>query len=91
MPYISKEDRPQYQKLLTELSKIVPKDVTKRCGHMNYLISLLIEKVYGEKLRYYEYNEISGLLGCIKDEIYRRKTGPYEDEAIEKNGDLSEL
>lgn len=91
MPYIPKEDRYQYQNLLEELSKIIPQDTTKRCGHMNYVISLLIEKVYGTKLRYFEYNEIKGLLGCIDAEIYRRKTGPYEDKAIEKNGDLSEL
>jgi hypothetical protein len=91
MPYIAKEDRPQYQDLLIELSKIVPQDRTKRCGHMNYIISLLLEKVYGKTMKYCDYNEICGLLSCVKDELYRRKTGPYEDEAIEKNGDLSEL
>lgn len=91
MPYIPKEDRPQYQNLLIELSKLIPRDYTKRSGHMNYVISLLIEKVYGTKLRYYEYNEIKGFLGCIDSEFYRSKTGPYEDEAKEKNGDLSEL
>lgn len=91
MPYIPSEDRPQYQEALTELAMLIPKDRTKRCGHMNYIVSLLIEKVYGKEMRYCDYNEVCGVLSCIKDELYRRKVGPYEDKAILKNGDLSDL
>lgn len=91
MPYIQKSDRPQYQKAIEEISKLIPEDRTKRCGHMNYVISLLIEKVYGKEMRYCDYNEVAGVLICAKDELYRVKTAPYEDKAIEKNGDLSEL
>jgi hypothetical protein len=91
MPYIPLNDRTQYQEAIRELAILIPKDRTKRCGHMNYVISLLIEKVYGKEMRYADHNEIVGLLTCAKDELYRIKTGPYEDKAIEKNGDLSDL
>jgi len=91
MPYIAPGERPKYQNALKELASLIPKDRTERCGHMNYVISLLLEKVYGQTMRYCDYNEICGLLSCVKDELYRVKTGPYEDKAIEKNGDLSFL
>jgi hypothetical protein len=91
MPYIPLEDRVQYQEALTEISMLIPKDRTKRCGHMNYVISLLIEKVYGKEMRYADHNEVVGVLTCAKNELYRVKTGPYEDLAIAKNGDLSVL
>jgi hypothetical protein len=91
MPYIASEDRLQYQSSLNEISELVPKDRTLRPGHMNYIISLLIEKVYGKEMRYADYNEVQGVLGCAGLELYRKKTGPYEDKAIIKNGDLSDL
>lgn len=88
MPYIPLEDRDQYQNSINNIVSLIPKDIQKRPGHMNYVISLLIDKVYGYNVRYSDYNEIVGLLECAKMELYRRKTAPYEDKAIEKNGDL---
>ena len=31
-----------------------------------------------------------GVLDCVKQEFYRRKLAPYEDVAIQKNGDINE-
>jgi len=91
MPYIGRKDRGQYQEILTELAKLVPSDRTMRPGHMNYIGSLLIEKVYGSSLRYADHNEVVGVLNCIEAEFYRRKTAPYEDVKIKEEGDLTDL
>jgi hypothetical protein len=91
MPYIKKSDRAKYQNILNELSKLIPQDPMERPGHINYVVSLLIHKVYGERLRYAQHNEVVGVLNCIVEEFYRRKTAPYEDEKIESEGDLGEF
>ena len=91
MPYIGRKDRGQYQEILTDLAKLVPADKSARPGHMNYIVSLLIEKVYGKSMRYADHNEVVGVLNCIVAEFYRRKTAPYEDQKIIEEGDLSDL
>ncbi len=91
MPYIARKDRPQYQEIINELASRVPKDRMARPGHINYIVSLLIEKVYGKELRYADHNEVVGVLNCIALEFYRKKTAPYEDIKIKEEGDLSDL
>ncbi len=91
MPYISRSERKQYQEVLSALAEIIPKDRMLRPGHINYIVSLLIEKVYGTQLRYADHNEVVGVLNCIALEFYRRKTAPYEDIKIEEEGDLTDL
>ena len=89
MPYIAEEDRVPYRPIIEELAKIVPEDPKRRPGHINYLVSLLIEKVYGKSMRYSDHNEVVGVLDCIKLELYRKKTAPYEDKKIAEEGDLA--
>lgn len=91
MPYIARKDRAQYQRAIDELARLVPKDRMARPGHMNYVIRLLINRVYGNAMRYADHNEVVGLLNCVQQEFYRRLTAPYEDEKIEQEGDLTEL
>lgn len=91
MPYIKREDRAQYQELVTKLAALIPKDLMARAGHFNYVVSLLIEKTYGTKIRYADHNEVMGVLHCIALEFYRRKTAPYEDTKIREEGDLADL
>lgn len=91
MPYIPKEDRQRYQKALSEIAGLVPIERMTRPGHMNYIISLLIDKVYGPQMRYADHNEVMGVLSCVQEEFYRRYTSPYEDQKIETEGDLTEL
>lgn len=91
MPYIGRKDRAQYQELLNQLSKTIPQDRMARPGHMNYIVSLLIEKVYGSSMRYADHNEVIGVLNSICLEFYRRKTAPYEDLKIKEEGDLTDL
>ena len=91
MPYIGRKERGQYQSVLNELAKIIPQDRMARPGHINYLVSLLIEKVYGSSMRYADHNEVIGVLHSIALEFYRRKTAPYEDLKIKEEGDLTDL
>ncbi|MCL4198600.1 MAG: hypothetical protein KJZ69_14025 [Phycisphaerales bacterium] len=91
MPYIARKDRARYQRAIDELAALVPQDRTARPGHMNYIISLLIRRVYGESIRYADHNEVVGLLNCVQQEFYRRATAPYEDEKIAQEGDLTDL
>ena len=56
MPYIARKDRAQYQKAIAELAKLVPPDRMARPGHMNYVISLLIQRVYLYYMIFAEHN-----------------------------------
>ena len=91
MPYIKRSERGQYQELVAELAKRIPQERTARPGHMNYVISLLVDKVYGHQMRYADHNEALGMLTGVTQEFYRRKTAPYEDLKIKEEGDLTEL
>jgi hypothetical protein len=91
MPYIPRKDRPQYQEAVQAIAKLIPQDRNLRPGHMNYVLSLLIEKVYGREMRYADHNEVMGLLTCVAEEFYRRKSAPYEDKKVKDEGDLHEL
>ena len=91
MPYIDSKDRPPYQDIIHELARLIPEDRMLRPGHMNYVISLLFERVYGTDMRYADHNEVIGVLNCVAQEFYRRKTAPYEDEKIKSEGDLTAL
>ncbi len=91
MPYIKREFRAAYQELIGEIAALVPKDRESRPGHMNYVVSLLLEKVYGKGVRYADHNEVLGVLSGIQLEFYRRKTAVYEDKKILEEGDLDEF
>jgi hypothetical protein len=91
MPYIAADDRPQYEEVIVNLASAVREattDHTKRAGHLNYIITRILLETYGRELRYWEHNEIIGMLECCKQEFYRRQTGPYEDACISKSGDV---
>ncbi len=91
MPYIKREQRHRYQAVLTELAGLISQDRAERAGHINYVVSSLLDKVYGSEMRYADHNEVIGVLSCIQLEFYRRKTAPYEEIKIESEGDLREL
>jgi hypothetical protein len=129
--------------LSSTIKKYYDLDTKLRPGHLNYSITTLFHKVYGSKMRYYDHNEVigilaqvglgikdratvkysasgtkqekllisilelvmlaydnnisdttegievAGMLNCCSMEFYRRSTSTYEDECIEKNGDVT--
>ncbi|MEK6895717.1 MAG: hypothetical protein AABX48_04315 [Nanoarchaeota archaeon] len=87
MPYIDKNQREKYDKIINELAKIVSEEKEElQDGDMNYIITKLIKKIY--PLKYRHINRAMGMLECIKQEFYRRVAGPYEDIKIKENGDV---
>ena len=87
MPYITQEERPQYDKVIAELVTLLKEKPPESVdGHLNYVVTRVIKEVY--PLRYYHINKAMGVLECIQQEFYRRVAAPYEDTKIEQNGDV---
>ena len=87
MPYITQEERLQYDRILEEIIPILKEKPAESVdGHLNYIVTRIIKEVY--PLRYYHINKAMGVLECIKHEFYRRVAAPYEDTKIEQNGDV---
>lgn len=87
MPYITQEERPQYDEVLGELIGLLKEKPPESVdGHLNYVVTRVIKEVY--PLRYYHINKAMGVLECIQHEFYRRVAAPYEDTKIEQNGDV---
>jgi broad-specificity NMP kinase len=85
MPYIPDYQRKQIDGKLNYAFDWVNQDV--QSGLLNYIITRLLLKASPEP-SYTRYNELIGVLECIKLELYRRLVAKYEDEKIEENGDL---
>ena len=80
MPYIKKSTR----LLLKRGDK-----QEEKCGELNYSISMLcLNYLHNHGKTYQTFNDIIGVLENAKLELYRRRISPYEDGAIERNGDL---
>lgn len=101
MPYIPElpaEERsrldPIIDELVREIQAIVDEqelDLRDADGRLNYSICELLMKTFkiDTDPRYTRINSLMGVLSCIGDEIYDRVVRPYEDFAVEKNGDIS--
>ena len=60
-------------------------------GELNYRITRLLQTyidVTKGGVSYTNINEVIGVLECVKLELYRRMSAPYEDKKIEENGDV---
>ena len=94
MPYINQEQRKKFDKLVDHLvMELMHTDSGEKraepiAGQINYVISRLIWKIFDEHSSYARANELMGVLQGVQAEFYRRKVGPYEDGAIERNGDI---
>lgn len=80
MPYITKDRRAALDGV----------DVSpENAGELNYIICQLIYAYIQEKgLEYQTLNDVVGVLEAVKQELYRRLIGPYEDKKIAANGDI---
>lgn len=93
MPYIKKEDRKDYDDVIGELVDRLlgkgPKESGMAVpGDVNYVVSSIIWKLFDAKTSYTNGNNLIGALECVKQEFYRRKLTPYENEKIIENGDI---
>lgn len=77
MPYVPEEDR-----LTGELSP-------NNKGELNLALTQVMLRYLDRKgLSYSHVNDCLGALDAAGREFYRRLAAPYEDKAIERNGDL---
>lgn len=80
MPYIPQERR----HLLNDTSN---KPITS--GELNYVISQQVRSYIAMRgPSYSTFNDIVGVLECLKLEVYRRIVAPYEQKKLEVNGDV---
>ncbi len=88
MPYIEKSLRADWNFITSQLKTYFIMNIVTP-GVLNYLITevcqLYLQKK-GESYRH--YNDIVGVLDCVKQELYRRRIIPYEDKKIKENGDV---
>ena len=93
MPYTAQEKRDKLDAHIDALAEAINKlasesdDPLTYAGMLNYSCTTLALKVLPEK-RYGTIATVSGVFSNISDEFYRRYAVPYEDEQIEKNGDV---
>ncbi len=62
-------------------------------GELNYQITTAILDYLGGEgavVIYSDYNEVMGVLECVKQELYRKAISKYEDKKIKENGDVYE-
>ena len=85
MPYINNDRR------IVESTEF--KDLPTDCaGDLNYLFTKIAHRYLKKKgIRYQYFNDVVGALEGAKLELVRRFVNPYEDEGIERNGDVKEL
>ena len=62
--------------------------VPMNAGELNFKITDLLIDYLGDNYNYQKINDVMGALEGAKLEMYRRLAAPYEDKAIERNGDL---
>ncbi len=82
MPYIKQERR----EALSNYDRL------RTAGELNYQITkVLIKYLKGQGLSYQTCNDVVGALDNAKHEFQRRIQDSYEDQAIERNGDVYDL
>ena len=89
MPYILQEKRDKYDSDLDGLTTTLESE-SNDPGHLNYVISEIVGRVWNKERRYKTICMIVGTLVCVAFEFYRRVAAGYEDKAISKNGDTFE-
>jgi hypothetical protein len=87
MPYIMQNERERLLMVVDNLVAFLEEDPENVAGKLNFVISTVLKRL-SKKLRYKKANELMGVIECVKQEYYRKIVGPYEDEAIKRNGDI---
>lgn len=93
MPYIKQELReelaPEIFAFIEKVNKIYEQNPSNtRDGLLNYSFTTMLHHIY-PKNKYHELNEIIGMMECMKQEFYRTRIGPYENEKMQENGDVA--
>jgi hypothetical protein len=84
MPYI-----PFNSRIDVDLTRRTDCNAPATPGELNFVISRVVN-LYLERqgIDYSMFNDVVGVLECLKMEIYRRLIAHYEDAALRRNGDV---
>ena len=97
MPYISQDHRQPLDLLIDKLAQQIVQEAQAMgydgafAGLLNYTCTRLALKVVRQRfgaMRYWIIAILTGTFKNIADEFYRRIGVPYENQQIEKNGDV---
>lgn len=95
MPYLPEDHKIEIEKVCdlehtaAYLASKTPADFAGAINYVNFVIlKRRIAASDGQFKRYFTFAAWVGTLVCCILEAYRRIIGPYEDEAIKKNGDV---
>lgn len=95
MPYIPKELRPALDKTIEELAcKITDacndpqKPWIEAAGLLNYCITRLIMLLLPLNMKYWQIALMTGVIENVKQELYRKVAGPFEDSKCLQNGEV---
>lgn len=89
MPYIEKNNRKIFDEKLLYLARSI--DTT---GELNYCITKLIHNILEKNpliVSYDVFNQMMGVVECVKLELYREVIAKYEDNKKALNGSVSDL
>lgn len=87
MPYITQIQRKELDPAINALIELLKEaSVETIDGELNYTITRLARALYPPK--YFNYNRIMGVLGCVTQELYRTQIGPYEQTKLIEHGDI---
>ncbi len=95
MPYIKQEDRKNLDHYIDMAVNALRKEspaIIGRAGLVNYVISRIVANSM-KPVDGWSYTSLSFAVGILEDaahEMRRRLMNPYEDECIERNGDIKE-
>ena len=73
MPYIPQKDREPYTSIIQEINKKVPENEDAYFLLTGFIFDLLTRVYDPSTMRYWEHNEVIGMLECCKLEWYRKK------------------
>lgn len=88
MPYIKQDRRDVLDSHIEELViAIKGLNALERKGNCNYVFTKILNGVFPDN-KYHEISEAMAALSDCRDEYYRRRMAPREDQAIQENGDV---
>ena len=91
MPYIAQDDRraldPAIEKLVDAVRERAEQHQGSFEGYLNYALTRLVLGLVPER-RYASIARVTGVLENVRQEFYRRYAAPYEDEQVDKSGDV---
>ena len=89
MPYINVNTKKVLNYSMSKLKEnFIWYGEKSQTGVLNYVFTSLILRWLGDKPNYAKYNEVIGVLECVKLEFYRRAVSVYEDSKLIENGDV---